>query len=335
MLLVWLAYAVAACLSLLCCRFFGLLFLLKHAALFLVDAFPLARARWRGREEDWEARYGRGTWAVVTGASDGIGLAFCHFLAARGFSVLMVARNRAKTEAAAKRVREGGRRGVATRVVVKDFEDALKPGFFDDIEAAMAGLDVSIVVNNVGVPISDESITFSLEYLSLTTIAKGVTINCTAQAALHSIMMKRLSQSHRTAFIDVSSIGSDVYFLPSETYDASKTFNRYFTNSRAGCGTDGVDYLSCVVGPVDTIIVDHVKDVSLKDMNPITTRECVEGLMKSLGVIVDSAGHIKHVVSKSVCRLIDDFRPVLFDFVKPLIRSAFDKKRKARYPDLK
>lgn len=38
-------------------------------------------------------RYGKDSWAVVTGGSDGIGLACCKHLASRGFNIVLIARN--------------------------------------------------------------------------------------------------------------------------------------------------------------------------------------------------------------------------------------------------
>lgn len=50
---------------------------------------------------DMKARYGAKSWAVVTGASDGIGKQYCIELAKEGFNIALVARNTAKTEGVA------------------------------------------------------------------------------------------------------------------------------------------------------------------------------------------------------------------------------------------
>lgn len=48
------------------------------------------------------ARYGgKGTWAMVTGGSDGIGLEFCKQLAKDGFNICIVSRTESKLKAAA------------------------------------------------------------------------------------------------------------------------------------------------------------------------------------------------------------------------------------------
>lgn len=51
------------------------------------------------------ARYGGG-WALVTGASDGLGKEYCLELAKSGFNVVLMARDNAKLEAVAKEIRD-------------------------------------------------------------------------------------------------------------------------------------------------------------------------------------------------------------------------------------
>ena len=46
-------------------------------------------------------RYGRGSWAVITGGSDGIGLAMAKELASRHFNIVIVAKNQNKMNDAA------------------------------------------------------------------------------------------------------------------------------------------------------------------------------------------------------------------------------------------
>jgi short-subunit dehydrogenase len=50
-------------------------------------------------------RYGRNSWAVVTGGSDGIGLAMCKELAKREFNIVIVARNKEKMHDAEREIK--------------------------------------------------------------------------------------------------------------------------------------------------------------------------------------------------------------------------------------
>ena len=63
-------------------------------------------------------RYGGG-WALVTGASDGIGKEYCIELAKSGFDIILMARNKEKLEEVAKELRE--KHQVQTRIIIYDF----------------------------------------------------------------------------------------------------------------------------------------------------------------------------------------------------------------------
>lgn len=69
------------------------------------------------------ARYGKDSWAVVTGASDGIGKATCFELARRGFNIVLVSRSLSKLNQVAEEIREDTKKAgseVSTRVLAID-----------------------------------------------------------------------------------------------------------------------------------------------------------------------------------------------------------------------
>ena len=89
-----------------------------------------------------------GEWAVVTGATDGIGKAMSFELARKGCSVLLVSRSAKKLEMVAKELRASHPK-VGVRTMAIDFgslTDALREQF----QALVDTLDVGVLVNNVG-----------------------------------------------------------------------------------------------------------------------------------------------------------------------------------------
>ena len=90
-----------------------------------------------------------GDWAVVTGATDGIGKAYAEHLLKKGLNVLVVARS-------AERVRDtvaellAQRREGAAQAVEGHVADFSQPGIYADLGKALAGKSVGILVNNVG-----------------------------------------------------------------------------------------------------------------------------------------------------------------------------------------
>ncbi len=74
-------------------KIIGILFLCK----IVIGIFQTIKGLFRPALKLSE-RYGKGTWAVVTGASDGIGKSFCSELAKDGFNIILIARNKEKLE---------------------------------------------------------------------------------------------------------------------------------------------------------------------------------------------------------------------------------------------
>lgn len=86
-------------------------------------------------------------WALVTGASAGIGAEFARQLAARGHAVVLVARRAERLEALARELRD--RHGAPSLVVALDLSDPdAGAALFERTEAA--GIAVEFLVNNAG-----------------------------------------------------------------------------------------------------------------------------------------------------------------------------------------
>ncbi len=90
-------------------------------------------------------KYTYGPWAIITGASAGIGREIAEQLASAGIHLVLVARRLAKLEQAARDLENA--HGIETRVVSADLSE---PGIAERIMAQVEDLDIGLVVANAG-----------------------------------------------------------------------------------------------------------------------------------------------------------------------------------------
>jgi short-subunit dehydrogenase len=158
-------------------------------------------------------------WALITGASSGIGAALARELAARGAKLILTARRRDRLQALAA---ELAAKGAETRIVVADLNDPAAP---EQIFAATegAGLVVDVLVNNAGLgqygafSNGDADQQFSL-----------VRVNCEAVVRLSRLFIPRMVERRRGWVLVVASTASFQPVPYLSTYAATKAFDRFF-----------------------------------------------------------------------------------------------------------
>eukprot|EP00803_Ostreobium_quekettii_P002530 evm.model.scf_3169.2 EVM.evm.TU.scf_3169.2 scf_3169:9246-13562(-) len=88
-----------------------------------------------------------GTWAVVTGATDGIGKAYCNELAKRGLKLFMISRTESKLKDCCKEISE--KYGVETEYMAVDYSSVSKETW-TKLRETLKAYDIALLVNNVG-----------------------------------------------------------------------------------------------------------------------------------------------------------------------------------------
>jgi len=161
----------------------------------------------------------QGKWALVTGASAGIGVALARDLARRGARLILTARRRERLESLAA---EFAAQGIETRIVVADLNDPSAPQHIYDATEG-AGLTVDILINNAGL---GQYGAFHLsppeQEISM------VRVNCEAVVRLSRLFVPRMVERRRGWVLVVSS-GASFQPVPYlTTYAATKVFDRFF-----------------------------------------------------------------------------------------------------------
>lgn len=161
----------------------------------------------------WREKYG--AWAVVTGASSGLGAEFVKQIAARGLNVVLVARRAERMEALA----EGVRRvhGVQTHVVSVDLTDGDASRLVGD---RTRDLEVGLLVNNAGFGLSG-----AYADLDPDRVAKMTVLNCVVPVQLTNLYLPRMLERGRGGLIFLASTAAYQATPYLGVYGATKAFN--------------------------------------------------------------------------------------------------------------
>ena len=160
--------------------------------------------------------------AVVTGASDGIGRAFAIQLAKRGFDLYLISRTREKLDRVADEIRQLGRQAKTFTI---DFTQSSKD-FYPRIEEELRVLNVRVLINNAGggiPPVEVKDITradvFSMMDLNIATLVE------------FTWMMLRRKHEKRGLILNVGSFTAEAAFPMATMYAAGKRYMRFFTEA--------------------------------------------------------------------------------------------------------
>lgn len=182
-----------------------------------------------------------GPWAVVTGASDGIGCDIAAQAAARGLNVVLVARRR-------ERLSEIGREltfehGVETRVVAADL--GTEAGL-QDVLRETSELDVGLLVASAGFGTSGRFVDASVEKERAV-----LDVNCGAVLTLTHGFSRRFVARGRGGIVLMSSIVAFQGVPRAAHYAATKAWVQTLAEGlRKELKPHGVDVLASAPGPV-------------------------------------------------------------------------------------
>ena len=161
----------------------------------------------------------KGTWAVVTGASDGIGKEYALQLAAKGFNIVLISRTQSKLDALAKEI-ESKSNSIKTKTLAMDFAQN-RDSDYASIKSLISDLEVSILVNNVGL---SHSIPVPFVQTPEQELRDIITINCTGTLRVTQIVAPGMVERKHGLILNMASFGGVLPTPLLATYSGSKAF---------------------------------------------------------------------------------------------------------------
>ncbi|EDR09116.1 uncharacterized protein LACBIDRAFT_192627 [Laccaria bicolor S238N-H82] len=167
----------------------------------------------------------KGAWAVVTGATDGIGREFSLQLAKAGFHVFLVARNEALLASTAAEIEQ--KYGVSTATHSIDFSKADKSAY-NSLGSSLGSVDVGVLVNNVGKSHAMPAYFVDTPEEEMSDI---VSINVQATLQVTHSVLPGMVQRKRGLILNVGSFAGAVPSPMLATYSGTKAFLTTFSSA--------------------------------------------------------------------------------------------------------
>ena len=195
------------------------------------------------------SRDGKEPWAMVTGATDGVGLAFARELAAHGFNLVLHGRNPEKLGLVRDQLRESFPTR-SFRIIIADAGDVeckncysatqsngnsdkrgprSPPWNFTSIKRELDDINLTVLINNAGGgPVNP--VCLSVAESSESRITENISLNALFPFHLTRTLLPSLIRHSPSLVMNISSLGDDGYPLLA-LYSASKAF--LMTETRA------------------------------------------------------------------------------------------------------
>lgn len=215
-----------------------------------------------------------GPWAVVTGASSGIGEAFARALAAEGLHVFLAARRTDRLRALGAELSHAY--GVDHQVLTVDLAD---PRGATSVVDATAGLDVGLLVSNAGAGNPGRFADQELDDLH-----QRLQLNTTTHLDLAHAFSRRLLVRGRGGIVLVSALGASAG-IPNMGHEAgSKAYvDALGTALHHELADSGIKVLVMRPGNVDTAVIDSFGlDRDALPLRPITPTAAVAETLAAL-----------------------------------------------------
>lgn len=212
-----------------------------------------------------------GPWALVTGASSGIGREFARQIAASGVNLVLVARREALLKKAGAEF--GKAYGVEHRIVVADLSE---DGFMNALIQATHDLDIGLVISNAGTANPGEFLKLERDGL-----ARLMRLNSLAHLDIAHHFGQRLARRRRGGIVLCGAMGAiqGIPYMANES--GAKSYVQSFGEAlHVELGLAGVNVTVLIVGPTQTPIIEKFGlDPATMPMKPMPVEQCVyEGL---------------------------------------------------------
>jgi len=228
-----------------------------------------------------------GEWAVVTGATDGIGKAYAKQLAKQGLNVALISRTQLKLEEVANEIR--AKHNVQTKIIAVDFTS--NTDIFNVIKEQIGCLKIAILVNNVGMSYNCP------EYFHLIPnqdkfLADVVNCNVVSVTNLCKLVLPNMLERKHGVIINIASMSAAIPNPMLTVYSASKAFvDKFSDDLSTEYSKNGLIIQSVLPGFVATNMTRMKSSLMVPDADTYA-----EAALRTIGYARHTSGYFPHAL---------------------------------------
>ncbi|CAO4376137.1 unnamed protein product [Caenorhabditis nigoni] len=246
-------------------------------------------------------------WAVVTGATDGIGKSYCFELAKRGFNIYLVSRTQSKLEQTKKEILQK-HANIEVKIAVFDFKNP-SPADYQKLLAKLNEVEVGILINNVGMFFEYPDIFHKIAG-GIDSLADVTTVNTLPPTLLSAGILPQMVSRRAGIVVNISSGAGAIPMPQMSVYSAAKKYITWLTAIlRKEYDHHGIIFQT---------IAPHKVSTNMSG-NPDTSFFCpdsdsfAKSALNTIGNSFETTGYITHQLELELMTLLPEF--LLNDFI--------------------
>ncbi|XP_050459228.1 very-long-chain 3-oxoacyl-CoA reductase-like [Cataglyphis hispanica] len=226
----------------------------------------------------------QGKWAVVTGATDGLGKAFAKAFAKKGLNIVLISRSMSKLKDVAAEIEREYR--VETRVIEADLTEGQV--VYAEIGKMTQDLEVGVVVNNAGTSYDHPEL---FTNVSEEVLAKILQLNVAGVTGVARAVLPGMMERQKGVLINISSTTAAIPSPYLSVYAASKAYvDKLSADLAAEAAPRGVTVQCILPGPVATKMSKIKKPTWMAP----TPEKFVEATLRTVGIESRTTGYPPH-----------------------------------------
>jgi len=236
----------------------------------------------------------QGSWAVIAGASYGIGAEYARELAKRGMNVFIIGHDEAGLKEVEISIKQ--KFSVKVKMLVADFSNGMVG--FDAVRDAIQDLDIGVLVNTAAIDLPFGS----FDMCDGADMKKLIDVNCGTPTVMMSIVLPKMLRKRRGVIINFGSFVGEANCPYPTVYPSTKSFCHKLTRDLQVWYKDsGVTFQTVMPGVVGSPMAYNLPN-SLLIPNP---ENYTRSLIKTVGWVDETSGYIPHDLQLATMKLLN------------------------------